>query len=58
MAQQMMETPRKRKKAAPKLEFSPESVFDMGKVKAEDLELDIDSARYVAMKGQGGDRRA
>ena len=51
--QEQMER-RKRKKEA-KLEFSPEKVFNVEP--AEDLSLDIETARYKAVKGQGGDRR-
>ena len=59
MPQQQMipETKRKRKKQE-KLEFDASKVFDPAQGKKEDLELDLDSGRYKARKGQGGDRRA
>lgn len=46
---------RKRKKKA-KLEFDASQVF--GTSKDDEIEMDLDSARYKAQKGQGGDRRA
>ena len=53
-----MEKPTKRKKkAAPKAEFDPSKVFEVGETKKEDLELDLESGRYKAQHGQGGDRR-
>ena len=56
--QQMMEKPRKGKtKAKPKIEFDAAKVFDPAEAKKEDVELDLDSGRYTARKGQGGDRR-
>ena len=56
--QQQMEQPTKRKKKVePKAEFDPSKVFDVGETKKEDLELDIESGRYKAQHGQGGDRR-
>ncbi len=33
-------------------------MFTPGEAKEEDFELDLESARYKAQKGQGGDRRA
>ncbi len=58
MPLQVEERPKKRKKQEKKLEFEAGKVFSPGEVKEEDFELDLDSARYRAQKGQGGDRRA
>ncbi len=58
MPLQVEEKPKKRKKQEKKLEFEAGKVFSPGEVKEEDFELDLDSARYKAQKGQGGDRRA
>ena len=60
MSQQQMPTSRRRKKEyhEPKLSFDAGKVFDPAENKAYDLELDRDSARYKAQKGQGGNRRA
>ncbi len=58
MPLQVEEKPKKRKKQEKKLEFEAGKVFSPGEVKEEDFELDLDSARYRAQKGQGGDRRA
>ncbi len=52
---QMEERPRKRKKQA-KLEFDASQVF--GTSKDTEIEMDLDSARFKAQKGQGGDRRS
>ena len=59
MPQQQVEArPQKRKKKeARKLEFEAGKVFSPGEAKEEDFELDLDSARYHAQKGEGGDRR-
>jgi len=59
MPQQQAEPkPQKRKKKeGKKLEFEAGKVFTPGEVKEEDFELDLDSARFRAQKGQGGDRR-
>ena len=58
MAQQVTEKPqKKKKKEGKKLEFEAGKVFTPGEAKEEDFELDLDSARYKAQKGQGGDRR-
>jgi hypothetical protein len=51
----MMPTKRKKKAAEPKLEF--DATLGTKDIKSEDLELDLDSARYKAVQGQGGDRR-
>ncbi len=58
MPLQVEEKPKKRKKQEKKLEFEAGKVFTPGEAKEEDFELDLDSARYRAQKGQGGDRRA
>ena len=53
---QQMEQPQKRKRK-PKLECEATKVFDRAEAKKEDVELDLDSGRYTARKGEGGDRR-
>ena len=59
MPEQQVEQPQKRKKKAEKkLEFEAGKVFTPAEAKEEDFELDLEAARYKAMKGQGGDRRA
>lgn len=58
MPLQVEEKPKKRKKQEKKLEFEAGKVFTPGEAKEEDFELDLDSARFKASKGQGGDRRA
>ncbi|HYR82032.1 MAG TPA: hypothetical protein VEN80_07015, partial [Thermoplasmata archaeon] len=58
MPQQVEEKPKKRKKSEKKLEFEAGKVFTPGEVKEEDFELDLESAKFRAQKGQGGDRRA
>src|SRR2546428_6325458 len=58
MQKQVKERPKKRKKQEKKLEFEAGKVFTPGEVKEEDFELDLDSARFKAQKGEGGDRRA
>ena len=55
--QQIEEKPKKRKKSEKRLEFEAGKVFSPGEAKDEDFELDLDSARFKAQKGQGGDRR-
>lgn len=59
MPQQQVEPkPQKRKKKEEKkLEFEAGKVFSPGEVKEEDFELDLESARFRAVKGEGGDRR-
>jgi len=47
---------KRKKKEAPKLEF--DATLGTKDIKSEDLELDLESAHYVAQKGQGGSRRA
>ena len=55
---QQVEQPQKKKKEEPKkLEFEAGKVFSPGEAKDQDFELDLDSARFKAQKGQGGDRR-
>jgi hypothetical protein len=58
MPQQQAEPkPKKKKKQPKKLEFEAGKVFNPGEAKEEDFELDLDTARYKAQKGEGGDRR-
>jgi len=58
MPQQVEQPPKKKKKEEPKkLEFEAGKVFNPGEAKDQDFDLDLDSARYKAQKGQGGDRR-
>jgi hypothetical protein len=40
-----------------KLEFEVGKVFGPEAAKDEDLEVDVEAARYKARKGQGGDRK-
>ncbi len=49
---------KRRKREAQKLEFEAGKVFNPVEAKGEDFEMDLESARYHAQKGQGGDRRA
>jgi hypothetical protein len=59
MPEQQAEQPQKRKKKVEKkLEFEAGKVFTPAEAKEEDFELDLESSRYHAQKGQGGDRRA
>jgi len=46
MEQQVEQAPRKKKKQDKKLEFEAGKVFSPGKAKEEDVDLDLDSARY------------
>lgn len=55
--QQVEERPKKKKKSDKKLEFEAGKVFNPGEAKDEDFELDLESARFRAQKGEGGDRR-
>ena len=55
MDQLQMEPQARKKKKQAKLEFDAAKVF--GTSKDEEFEMDLDSARYKAQKGQGGDRR-
>jgi len=58
MSQQVEQPQKKKKKEEPKkLEFEAGKVFSPGEAKDQDFELDLDSARFKAQKGQGGDRR-
>ena len=54
--QMMMPQKRKKKAAEPELKF--DATLGTKDIKSEDLELDLESARYTAQQGQGGDRRA
>ncbi len=56
MEQMRVEPRARRRKQQAKLEFSPAMVF--GTSKDHEIEMDLDAARYKAVKGQGGDRRA
>ena len=59
MAEQQVEKPQKRKKKeAKKLEFEAGKVFTPADAKEEDFELDLESGKFRAQKGEGGDRRA
>lgn len=59
MPQQQMEPEKKRKKKSKvKVEFDAGKVFDPAVAKEDEIELDVESARYHARKGEGGDRRA
>lgn len=49
---------RKKKDEEPKLEFEAGKVFKPSEAKDQDFDLDLDSARYSARKGEGGDRRS
>ncbi len=49
---------KKKKKEEPKLEFEAGKVFKPSEAKDQDFELDMESARYHARKGEGGDRRS
>ncbi|HKZ64566.1 MAG TPA: hypothetical protein VJ400_08990 [Thermoplasmata archaeon] len=58
MAEQQVEKPQKRKKKeGKKLEFEAGKVFTPAEAKEEDFELDLESSRFRAQKGEGGDRR-
>ncbi len=52
----LQERRRKRRTKEVPLEFDPGVVFQPSHAKEEDLELDLESARYSARKGQAGDR--
>ena len=59
MSEQQVEKPQKRKKKeAKKLEFEAGKVFTPADAKEEDFELDLESSRFKAQKGEGGDRRS
>src|SRR3989454_1024586 len=56
MDQLQMEPRARKKKKSSKLEFDASQVF--GTSKDTEIQMDLDSARYAAQKGEGGDRRA
>jgi len=56
MDQLQMEPRARKKKKSSKLEFDAAQVF--GTSKDSEIQMDLDSARYAAQKGEGGDRRA
>ncbi len=57
MPQEQKKKPKRKKKSKKKekVEFDAGMVFDVEP--ATDLELDVESSRFKARKGQGGDRR-
>lgn len=55
---QLEQRPVKKKKKETKLEFEAGKVFKPSEAKEQDFDLDLDSARYKARKGEGGDRRS
>ncbi len=55
---QLEQKPTKKKKKEVKLEFEAGKVFKPSEAKDQDFNLDLDSARYKARKGEGGDRKA
>src|SRR6059036_3494732 len=55
MDQLQMEPRARKKKKSSKLEFDASQVF--GTSKDTEIQMDLDSARYAAQKGEGGDRR-
>lgn len=59
MAGQEVQKPQKKKKKEEqkKLEFEAGKVFSPVEAKEEDFELDLESSRFHAQKGEGGDRR-
>ena len=56
---QREERPQKKKKRKKevKVEFEAGKVFKPSEAKDQDFELDLDSGRFLARKGEGGDRR-
>lgn len=48
---------KKKQEKEEKLEFEVGKVFGPDAAKDEDLSLEVDTARYKAQKGQGGDRK-
>jgi hypothetical protein len=58
MGEQEQKKKKKKKQKDDKLEFEIGKVFGPDSAKDEDLELDVDTARYKAQKGQGGDRKS
>lgn len=57
MSQREERPQKKKKKKEVKVEFEAGKVFKPSEAKDQDFELDLDSARFQARKGQGGDRR-
>lgn len=51
------EKQKKKKKDEPKVEFEAGKVFKPSEAKDQDFDLDLDSSRWKARKGEGGDRR-
>jgi hypothetical protein len=54
---QLEQKKKQKKEKEVKLEFEAGKVFKPEEAKDQDFELDLDSARFKARKGQGGDRR-
>ncbi len=56
---QREERPRQKKKRKKevKVEFEAGKVFKPSEAKDQDFELDLESSRFLARKGEGGDRR-
>ncbi len=56
---QREEKPRQKKKRKKevKVEFEAGKVFRPSEAKDQDFELDLESSRFLARKGEGGDRR-
>ncbi len=48
---------KKKKKKEVKVEFEAGKVFRPSEAKDQDFELDLESSRFLARKGEGGDRR-
>ena len=48
---------KKKQEEEKKLEFEVGKVFGPEAAKDEDLNVDVEAARYKARKGQGGDRK-
>jgi hypothetical protein len=48
---------KKKQEEDKKLEFEVGKVFGPEAAKDEDLNVDVEAARYKARKGQGGDRK-
>jgi len=53
----MMPERKKKRKKGEKLEFDASAVFDVKPAEEVEIELDRDSGRFKAQKGEGGDRR-
>lgn len=54
---QLQKKKKKKDEEDKKLEFEVGKVFGPEAAKEEDLEVDVEAARYKARKGQGGDRK-